>query len=233
MVNFNNITSITSFKDLKQNKISENKDYIILFFYWESCGACHMAIPVVCEVIDKYMRDEYNCKFIKIHTADIKDTKENNEIKEDRLRKIYKGGVPAFRILKKSGDGYDVYTINNNNYKYSTDGFADKNYSNNDDKYLSTKNTLIDWIDNFNKTPRENYNTNDTKFDIKYAHEIIQNINSPQLERMKSKRYYEKDKDDGSGYTVMQLCDPYVKELNKSFNKIINDKLNPLFKRKH
>ena len=28
----------------------------------------------------------------------------------------------------------------------------------------------------------------------------------------------------------MQLCDPYVKELNKSFNKIINDKLKPLKK---
>jgi len=224
MVDFDNITSITSFKDLKQNKISENKDYIILFIYWESCGACHMAIPVVCEVIDKYMRDEYNCKIIKVHSSDIK---------EDKLRNIYKGGVPAFRILKKSGDGYDVYTINNNNYKYATDGFADKNYTNNDIKYLSTKNTLIEWINYMNKTPIEKYNTNDTKFDIKYAHEIIQNINSPQLERMKNKRYYEKDKDDGSGYTIMQLCDPYVKELNKSFNKIINDKLNPLLKRKH
>ena len=56
MFNFNKINYITSLSDLNNIKINENKDYIILFFYWNQCGACHMAIPVVCEVYEKNLQ---------------------------------------------------------------------------------------------------------------------------------------------------------------------------------
>jgi hypothetical protein len=205
MSSFNKITSITSFNDLKNNKINENKDYIILFFYWKNCGACHMAIPVICDVYDKNIKKNMNCKIIKVHTNDIKD---------DNLKELYTGGVPAFRTLKRNGNLYQLYDIKNNKYNYSVDGFAAQNYINNEKKFLSTKNTLIDWINMVSKTPiKENYNN------------IIKELDSPRIKEMKKKIYVEKNSDDGSGYTIMQLCDPYVNELNKSFNKIINEKL--------
>lgn len=209
---FDKITSITSFNDIKDNKINENKDYIILFFYWEKCGACHMAIPVVCQVYEKNLQKNFNCKIIKVHISDIKD---------DNLKKIYKGGVPAFRVLRRNGNSYELYNIKNNKYNYSIDGFSSQNYS--DEKknnYLSTKNTLIDWINILSKTQvKENYDN------------IIYNLNSSKIDEMKKKIYIEKNNDDGSGYTIMQLCNPYVKELNKSFNKIINEKLKLLNKK--
>ena len=212
MSSFNNITSITSLNDIKKYNISENKDYIILFFYWENCGACHAAIPIVCEVFEKFLPKRYNCKIIKVHTNDIKD---------DNLIKLYKGGVPAFRILKKNGNNYDLYDLKNKNYMYSTDGFAQQNYTNTN-KFLSTKNTLIDWINTLNKTPiKANYSLNDNDYKLK----------SQKLENMRNKIYVEKNSDDGSGYSIMQLSDPYVKELNKSFNKIINDKIKILNKK--
>ena len=213
MSNFNNITSIKSFNDLNSPKINENKDFIILFFYWQQCGACHMAIPIVCEVYEKNYNKNYNCKIIKVHTEDIN--------RNDRLKDLYKGGVPAFRVLKNNGKSYDVYNLKNDKYNYSTDGFAGKNYKNNNKNYLSTKNTLIDWINTFSKTPvKEKYSLNN----------LVYTLDSPRIKEMKKKVYIEKNSDDGSGYTIMQLCDPYVKELNKSFNKIINDKLKPLKK---
>ena len=210
MSSFNKITSITSFNDLKNNKINENKDYIILFFYWKDCGACHMAIPVICDVYDKNINKNMNCKIIKVHTNDIKDKS---------LKTLYTGGVPAFRTLKRNGNSYQLYDIKNNKYNYSVDGFAAQNYSNNEKKFLSTKNTLIDWINMVSKTPmKENYNN------------IIKELDSPRIKEMKKKIYVEKNSDDGSGYTIMQLCDPYVNELNKSFNKIINEKLKAINK---
>lgn len=213
MSKFNNITSISSFNDLNSTKINENKDFIILFFYWEKCGACHMAIPIVCDVYEKNYNKKYNCKIIKVHTEDIN--------RNDKLKDLYKGGVPAFRILKRNGKSYDTYNLKNNKYNYSTDGFAAQNYKNNDKNYLSTKNTLIDWINSFSKPSiKENYNLDN----------LVYNLDSPRIKEMKKKVYIEKNSDDGSGYTIMQLCDPYVKELNKSFNKIINDKLKALKK---
>lgn len=217
MSNFDNITSITSFDDLKQNKINENKDYIILFFYSKKCGACHMAVPIVCDVYNNNLTKQNNCKIVKVHINDIKD---------NELRNLYKGGVPAFRVLKKNNNLYDIYNVqNDNNYNYLIDGFAGDNYSDKNNKYLSTKNTLIDWIDILSKTPlpiKENYNK---------LNNIVYRLKSPQLDKMKNKRYFEKNQDDGSGYSIMQLCDPYVKELNKSFNKIINDNIKMLNKK--
>ena len=213
MSNFNKIVSIKSFNDLNSPKINENKDFIILFFYWQQCGACHMAIPIVCEVYEKNYNKNYNCKIIKVHTQDINGN--------DKLKDLYKGGVPAFRVLKKNGKSYNIYNLKNDKYNYSTDGFAGQNYKNNNKNYLSTKNTLIDWINSFSKSSiKENYNLDN----------LVYNLDSPRIKEMKKKVYVEKNSDDGSGYTVMQLCDPYVKELNKSFNKIINDKLKSLKK---
>ena len=210
MSTFNDITSITSLDDINDYNISENKHYIILFFYWNKCGACHSAIPIVCEVYEKHLPKNYNCKIIKVHTNDIKD---------DNLRNLYEGGVPAFRILKKNGNKYDLYHLKNDKYMYSTDGFSAENYNNN---YLSTKNTLIDWINTLNKSSiKENYNNLNNVYELK----------SSKLESMRNKIYVEKDSDDGSGYSIMQLYDPYVKELSKSFNKIINDKLKILNKK--
>ena len=217
MSNFDKITSITSFNDLKNNKINENKDYIILFFYWKQCGACHMAIPVVCDVYENNLQKKFNCKIIRVHTNDIKD---NN------LKKLYSGGVPAFRVLKKNGNSYYLNDIKNRKYNYSVDGFAGQNYSDKDKKYLSTKNTLIDWINTLSKSQlKENYHNLDNLNNTVYT------LNSPRINEMKKKIYTEKNSDDGSGYTIMQLCDPYVKELNKSFNKIINEKLKVLNKK--
>jgi len=213
MSNFNKIISIKSFNDLNSPKINENKDFIILFFYWQQCGACHMAIPIVSEVYEKNYNKNYNFTIIKVHTQDINTN--------DKLKDLYKGGVPAFRVLKKNGKSYNIYNLKNDKYNYSTDGFAGQNYKNNNKNYLSTKNTLIDWINSFSKPSiKENYNLDN----------LVYNLDSPRIKEMKKKVYVEKNSDDGSGYTVMQLCDPYVKELNKSFNKIINDKLKSLKK---
>ena len=215
MFNFNKINYITSLSDLNNIKINENKDYIILFFYWNQCGACHMAIPVVCEVYEKNLQKNNNCKIVRVHINDIKD---NN------LKKLYTGGVPALRVLKRNRNSYKIYNIKNDKYNYSIDGFADKNYSNNDKKnYLSTKNTLIEWINFLSDSVKENYNEN-------ILNNIVYNVNSPKLKEMRKKIYIEKNNDDGSGYTIMQLCNPYIKELNISFNKIINEKLKSLKK---
>jgi hypothetical protein len=102
-----------------------------------------------------------NCKIIKVHTNDIKDKSFKN---------LYTGGVPAFRILKRNGNSYQLYNIKNNKYNYSVDGFAAQNYNNNKNNYLSTKNTLIDWINMVSKTPmKENYNN------------IINELDSPRI----------------------------------------------------
>jgi thiol-disulfide isomerase/thioredoxin len=215
MSNFDKIDHITSLKDLKNTEINENKDYIILFFYWNQCGACHMAIPVVCDVYEKNLQKHNNCKIIKVHINDIKD---------NDLKKFYTGGVPAFRILKRNKSSYEIYNIKNDKYNYSIDGFADKNYSDKNKNYLSTKNTLIDWINMLSKTLKENYNNNNN------LNNIVYNLHSPKINEMKKKIYIEKNSDDGSGYSIMQLCDPYVKELNKSFNKIISEKFKSLKK---
>jgi hypothetical protein len=164
-------------------------------------------------VYEKNYNKNYNYKIIKVHTQDINTN--------DKLKDLYKGGVPAFRVLKKNGKSYNIYNLKNDKYNYSTDGFAGQNYKNNNKNYLSTKNTLIDWINSFSKPSiKENYNLDN----------LVYNLDSPRIKEMKKKVYVEKNSDDGSGYTVMQLCDPYVKELNKSFNKIINDKLKSLKK---
>ena len=179
MSNFNNITSIKSFNDLNSPKINENKDFIILFFYWQQCGACHMAIPIICEVYEKNYNKNYNCKIIKVHTQDIN---RNNKLKD-----LYKGGVPAFRVLKHNGKSYDIYNLKNDNYQYSTDGFAGKNYNNNNKNYLSTKNTLIDWINIFSKIPlKEKYSLNN----------LVYTLDSTRIKEMKKKLYFEKNIDD-------------------------------------
>lgn len=199
MSSFDKITSIVSFNDLKYNEINENKDYIILFFYWNQCGACHMAIPVVCEVYEKNLQKNFNCKIVKVHTNDIKD---NN------LKKLYTGGVPAFRVLKKNGNSYELYDIKNDKYNYSIDGFAGNNYSDRNKNYLSTKNTLIDWINIFSK---------------KSLKDNIYNINSQKNDEMKKKIYIPENIDDESDYSIINSI-PSLKE-QKSFNKIINEKL--------
>ena len=216
---FEQISSIVSLNDLKNEKINENKDYIILFIYREGCGACDMAKPTVCDVVKNNIYKNNNCKIIKVHSIDIKDD----------IREIYSGSVPAFRILKKNKNNYDIIkieninNINDNKYFYSTDGFLGNNYKDEkNNKYLSTKNTLIDLISNLNKMKiKENY----TNYSNDKLNNIIYTLNSPKIQNLKSKIYVEKDNEDGSGYSIMQLCDPYVKELNKSFNKIINEKL--------
>jgi thiol-disulfide isomerase/thioredoxin len=216
MSDFNKINSIVSLDDLKDQKINENKDFIILFIYWKQCGACEMAIPTICDIVKNNINKNLNCKLIKVHSSDIKD---------ENLRKIYSGGVPAFRILKKNKNNYDLYDIenlkkiNNANYNYSTDGFAAVNYKDKNNNYLSTKNTIIDWINTLNKIKTKESYSNEN------LNNIVYRLNSPKIQYLKTKRYIEKDSDNGSGYSIMQLCDPYVKELNKSFNKIINEKL--------
>lgn len=147
---FNNITSIKSFDELKDPKKNENKEYIILFFYWNSCGACKVVTPVVCDVIQNNLKPNFNSKIIKVHIEDLD--------KDDYLQEFCSKGVPAFSIFKKNKDNYVLYDIKNDNYNYSTIGFAPENYTR-DKKYLSTKNTLIDWIEKVNNNnTKENYN---------------------------------------------------------------------------
>ena len=88
---FDKIDSITSLEQVKNHNINENKDYIILFFYWNSCGACHRAIPIVSELFEG-LSQKNNCVIVKVHIEDIKD---------NDLKKMSNNGVPAFKLLKK------------------------------------------------------------------------------------------------------------------------------------
>lgn len=189
--NFDNIASITSLKELNNPRISENKDYIILFFYWNMCGACHAAIPIVCDIF-KSLPKNYNSKIIKVHNTDINDI---------FLKEIYTGGVPAFRILKRTEDNYELCTLKNKNYNYCIDGFAENNFINEGKKYLSTKNTLIEWI----------IFLNNRKNNI----QIIYEEKKPEI----------KNEDDGSEYNVLNSNLSKLKK-SKSFNKIINEQTN-------
>ena len=188
---FDKIDSITSLEQVKNHNINENKDYIILFFYWNSCGACHMTIPIVCKIYNNLPKN-YNSKIIKVNGPDIKN--------EDPLTKMFEGGYPAFRILKRLNNEYVPYDYKDK--KYTTEGFLYQNRNGS----LSTENTLLEWIDNFKNSPiKENFN-------------YINNFDNKQ---------YQEDKtyDDGSGYSFMKL-----KEKQKSANKILNDYLKPLDK---
>lgn len=190
--NFDNIASITSLKELNNPRISENKDYIILFFYWIECDACKSSKPIICN-INKSLPKNYNSKIIKVHNIDINDK---------NLKEMYTGGVPAFRILKKTENGYELCTLKNKNYNYCIDGFAGNNFINDKkEKYLSTKNTLIEWIIFLNN--RKNNN--------------IQIISEEKEQEIKN--------EDERGYTMLNANLSKLKK-SKSFNKIINEQTN-------
>lgn len=215
MSGFDNINSITSFNELNNPKINENKDYIILFFYYSGCGACHIAIPTICDIFNSLPKS-YNSKIIKVHSTDIND---------ENLKEIYTGGVPAFRILKKINDKYELCKLKNKNYNYSIDGFADNNYINkNNQKWLSTKNTLIEWILFLNNKNNENIQL------------ILPEIKLQQVEKNDENfKIYKNDTDDRSGYSKLneiykQIYKHIYKQIykpkNKSFNRIINEHTN-------
>jgi hypothetical protein len=103
---------------------------------------------------------------------------------------------------------FDHENIPNNKYKFTTDGFANIDYINDNVKHLSTENTLVNWIDILNKLPiKENY-TNTS--------EIIS-----------EKRPIYPMEDDGSGYTIMRMYHSQ-KPFHKSLNKIINENIKTL-----
>jgi hypothetical protein len=192
MSTFENISSIVSLEQLNNSKINENKDYIILFFYMDMCSHCETAKPVICKIIqNNLLKKNSNCKIVKVHNIDIKD---NN------LKNMYNGGVPAFRILKHTYNGYVLFDyekeIPNKKYGFTTDGFAHMDYVNGNIKHLSTENTLLNWIDLLSKLPiKENYvNVSKTS-----------------------------EEDDGSGYTIMRKYSQ--NPFHKSLNKIINENI--------
>jgi len=195
MSTFDNISSIVSLEQLNNTKINENKDYIILFFYMEGCGACKVAKPIVCKIIENNLSKK-NCKIVKVHNIDIKDEKLNN---------LYTGGVPAFRILKRTHNGYVLFDheneFPNKKYRFTIDGFSHMDYIDNKIKHLSTENTLLNWIENLNNLHiKEGYNSNTEETDIQL--------------------------DDGSGYTIMKThSSPKIRNSHKSLNKIINENI--------
>lgn len=156
MYSFNNIKSIKTLNDINDYSINKGKDYVIVFFHMNGCGACNMTIPIICKIHQKISNSD-NCIILKCHGPDITD---NN------LKEIYGGqGFPTVKLLKKSNNGYKLFDYNNidKNKKFSTVGFVMNNYKKNDDDsnnvlYYSTKNTLENWINYSNKYPLNKLN---------------------------------------------------------------------------
>jgi thiol-disulfide isomerase/thioredoxin len=153
-MSFNKINSISKINDINDYNINKGKDYIIIFFYLNGCGACDMAIPIISKINEK---NSNNCTIVKCHGPDIKD---------DKLNKIYGGkGFPTFKLLKKSNNGYELFNFDgiNNNIKFSTLGVLLSDYNKKDEKnnilYYSTENTLKKWIYYSNKYPLSNKNS--------------------------------------------------------------------------
>ena len=142
--------------ELKNVKINENKDYIILFFYWNSCGACHRAIPIVSELFEG-LSQKNNCVIVKVHIEDIKD---------NDLKKMSNNGVPAFKLLKKINNEYKVDPLNDD-LKFTTIGLSMVDHLDKEIKQnvLSTKNTLLYWINISGKKSTEGFKIDSTQDD--------------------------------------------------------------------
>lgn len=156
MSSFDKIKSIKSIDELKNVKINENKDCIILFFYWNSCGACHRTIPIVSEIFENLSR-ENNCVIVKVHIEDIKD---------NSLKNMSNDGVPAFKLLKKINNEYILDRLNDDS-KFTTVGLSmvdhfDKEKNKN---ILSTKNTLLYWINHSGNKLTEGFQIDNTQDD--------------------------------------------------------------------
>lgn len=194
MSSFDNISSINSLNDLNYSNVSENKDYIILFIYWNKCGACHMTIPIICDLCNKLPKS-FNCKIIKVHSPDITDP---------NLKKMSSNGVPIIQLLKRTKDGYKVYDYNSDgNEVFTTLGvsMSDQVVKGTNKKELSTKNTLIKWINHCKQNPlKENYKG-----------KILYKTSKPKIE------------DDGSGYEIMDLNNSKNVSFNKYINKILKE----------
>jgi|688.fasta_scaffold367918_2 hypothetical protein len=208
MSSFENLDSAISFDQINNKKINENKDYLILFIYMQGCGACNLTKPVINDIL-KNNSVANNCKIIKVHGPEIKDTK---------LKALCNLGYPAIKVLKKNGIEYKHHNIISNEHEYTTDGFLPENYIK-DKKVLSTSNTINEWFKYFKENPVNNLKSNE-----KYDKVNLDDI--PSYNKINNKEIYvEENKDDGSGYTVMKLCNPLLIEQRKSFNKIINERI--------
>jgi thiol-disulfide isomerase/thioredoxin len=156
-MSFNKINSISKINDINDYNINKGKDYIIVFFYLNDCGACNMAIPIISKINEKNSNSN-NCTIVKCHGPDIKD---------DKLNKIYGGkGFPTFKLLKKSNNGYKLFNFDsiNSNIKFSTLGVVlsdsiKKDKDLNNILYYSTENTLKKWIYYSNKYPLSDKNS--------------------------------------------------------------------------
>ena len=231
MSTFDNISSIVSLEQLNNNS-KINKNYVILFFYMNGCSHCEKAKPIVCKIIQNNLPKNSNCEIVKVHINDIKD---------DDLNKLYNGGVPAFRILKHTYNGYVLFDHENiqldglpanKKYSFTIDGFANMDYINERVKHLSTENTLLNWIENLNKLPiEESYTT--TSIDTNFSRNIVKE-GQPiyyderthrllQMDRFADSNTWESE-DDGSGYTIIQK-NYSQKPFHKSLNKIINENI--------
>lgn len=213
-------------EDIYKPSINNNNDYLILFFFSNSCSACKAVKPVVSKVLVNNNASK-NCSMIAINVDKIKTN----------FNKMYEGGVPIFRVMIRNGNKYVPYhinTINNNKLSIILDGYVQEDVNENNKTILSTENALNYIFKHCNENPLKDDDeyelTNiEHSYKEKYSKIDLDDIyKNARIKRMQKKIYVEKDKDDGSGYTVMQLCDPYVKEINKSFNKIINDNLKSL-----
>jgi thiol-disulfide isomerase/thioredoxin len=186
MYSFNNIKSIKSLDDINNNIVNKGKDYVIVFFHMNGCGACNMTIPIICKIHQKISNND-NCIILKCHGPDITDKK---------LKEIYGGqGFPTVKILKKSNNNdYKLFNYNgtNKNIKFSTVGFVMNDYNKNDKDsntilYYSTKNTLTKWIDYANKHPlnKLNIQKNSPKTNLYSANNIINNRTNKLMQYLK------------------------------------------------
>lgn len=137
-MSFENIKPISSFKELD----TINKDYIILFIHWESCGACKHAKPIITKINNELITPETNCLIVRVNIENI----DKNDVK---LKNMYNGAVPAFRLLKKQKNGNyedlgEDIDVNQKKYKIGLiEGLSNGNKGS-----LSTYDVIKNWISN-------------------------------------------------------------------------------------